>query len=381
MSTLTTRVLASVTEIAPAEWDQLVCGSPLGTAFHTHGWLRAYETAAPGACRPMHIAAFDGRDLVGVCPAFLVSDCPRLHDYQSSLVTRPVRFAGPVVLAHSLYAFYGGVVVRGADVPVTAGLVDALTHAARDQRAAVVGFVNVPEEQGTLLSCLERSGFHRGYISSTNRLAIRWPSYEEYLRQLPTYNRRRNLRRERRRGESRGLRFTLGFEGVDWDHVAELANWPFSRHGTGAVPHFTARYLEANAPGRSSCDSDMMVARDASGRPIGYALSLRHGGTLFGWVMGLDYDAMSEYNQNHGYYHQLIEYAIRHGLETIDTGRGAYQFKVRYGFTQHPLQLAMRGLSADVDDTVRGWVADIARNAWHRFETKMARAQAGGGRD
>ncbi|CAM5271224.1 hypothetical protein SMICM304S_06064 [Streptomyces microflavus] len=114
-------ILSTIHDADADAWNRVV-GLAAGSVFHTWQWLAAFEDAPPGEFEPRHIAAYQGDELVGICPAYLVHDCPRL-----SYLVELGDFAptGPILLAHSLAALDGGPLA----VPGHDGAVDALLHA------------------------------------------------------------------------------------------------------------------------------------------------------------------------------------------------------------------------------------------------------------
>ncbi|CAO0836377.1 hypothetical protein SMICM17S_12035 [Streptomyces microflavus] len=66
-------ILSTIHDADADAWNRVV-GLAAGSVFHTWQWLAAFEDAPPGEFEPRHIAAYQGDELVGICPAYLVHD-------------------------------------------------------------------------------------------------------------------------------------------------------------------------------------------------------------------------------------------------------------------------------------------------------------------
>lgn len=361
-------LVESLESVRPDQWDELV-GAAGGGVFHSHGWLRAYERAAPHHSRPLHLLEREQGLVRAVLPAYLTEGCPRLDAHRRLMVMSPTPLQEPMLLAHSLYAYYGGPLVAPGAGRGASGLLDAFETMAADRGVEVFGLVNVPEHRPDLVRELERRSYFVGYLSSAMVLPVRWSSFDEYLAWLPG-KRRWKARTQMRRAAGQGLSVESTRDPGALDALVDLARRTLARHGHGELDLFPSAYLEATVAELGE-RAGFRVVRGPSGDPLCVVLVLEFGDCLLPWVAGIDYDQQETYETYHCFCRSLIDEAIRRGFREIDMGRGTFRFKRRYGFERRRLFLALNTPRASLRDEVERWSSDLAQSALARHEPEF----------
>lgn len=114
MSGYETKVCIDLAQITPGKWNQVV-RAVNGSVFYSYQWLHAYTRATPHRSQLYYLLAYHQNRLVGILPAYLTQDCPRLTAYRQYLVTPQTTLKEPMLLAHSLYSYYSGPLTKRQD--------------------------------------------------------------------------------------------------------------------------------------------------------------------------------------------------------------------------------------------------------------------------
>jgi predicted N-acyltransferase len=342
-------VLDDISQSAPAAWNTVVQASA-GAIFHTHEWLRAFEQAPPGQFKAAHLLALSNEQIVGVCPAYLTTDCPRLSYYFHTGGSVSLNPAGPVLLAHSIAAFMGGPIVQAGHERVRSGFLIALERLAHELGAWAYGIANL-DGRSQLVGELLSNGFATARLSTSYLLHNRWNTIESYWETMSSHRRQRILAM-RRRGLQRGARIQVNqmSSGVD---VLGLVHQLLERHGT-PIDILPSSFLEALDTQLAPYAQHLLV-EDAAGKPLGIMLGwlLQDVWTL--WIAGLDSDRLDEYGTYHMLLASAVEHAITNRFRLINFGRSNDTIKRRYGCTRVPLYLALRARQRQDTALLHAW--------------------------
>ncbi|MEV7056030.1 GNAT family N-acetyltransferase [Streptomyces microflavus] len=328
-------VLSTIHDADADAWNRVV-GLAAGSVFHAWQWLAAFEDAPPGEFEPRHIAAYQGDELVGICPAYLVHDCPRL-----SYLVELGDFAptGPILLAHSLAALDGGPLA----VPGHDGAVDALLHAlgeaARSAGARVWGVANASADR--LSGRLMRQGFATAHITTSYRCATDVETVEEYWA-FAEGHRRRKLARERRLAASD---HTVRDRPADTDTTIRLIHCLLQDRDTptDVLPATFLRAMQARlAPFERS-----ITAVDGAGHTVGVFAGWQFGPVWSMWLAGLDTERLPSFVPYRAMAGRIVESAVATDVATVDLGRSNGMEKRKLGAYPVPLHLALRAADRD----------------------------------
>ncbi len=327
------RVVSRIAELPAAEWDLLAGANP----FVSHAFLSALEESGSAAKEtgwlPQHlaIAGRDGR-LMGAVPLYLKS-----HSYgeyvfdwgwadayeraggsyypklQACVPFTPV--TGPRLLLHP----------ESERPAVARALVAGMLELARQSRVSSL-HVTFPTEAEW------RDLGDAGFLRRTG-LQYHWQNrgyetFDDFLASLAS-RKRKAIKKERRSVAESGVRLralTGGeIEPRHWD-----AFYRFYRATTDKKwgPSYLTREF-FHLLGKTLGERVVLIVAEWQGEPVGAALNLVGGGTLYGrnWggvghVKFLHFEAC---------YYQAIDYAIRHGLHRVEAGAQG-EHKIQRGY-------------------------------------------------
>lgn len=97
------RIIESITEVHPNQWNSLVKQAALGTVFHRHGWIHAIETGFDA--EPRHIVVEKDNNPVAVFPNF--------YDTIDTPIAKTLVDRSPVRELNSITPGFGGPITGG----------------------------------------------------------------------------------------------------------------------------------------------------------------------------------------------------------------------------------------------------------------------------
>lgn len=368
-----TRVVESISEVDREQWNGVVRAGG-GTPFHSHQWLSAYEEAGPHESTALHVLAYDGDRLAGVLPAYLTAGCPRLKAHREYVVSRPTWLPEPMLVAHSLYSYYGGPICSARDVETEAALIERFGTEAPARGASVAALVNVPEQRRSTLERLEAQGYTTSYLSAVMTMEVPYGSFESYLAALPPKH-RQTIRAADRRATAAGATAAV-VEGVPpLEELKPLEQAILEHHGHADVDLYPTEYLAA-VERHMKDELRCVLVWTPEGSLSCFMLLFLSGDAMTGWVAGIDYGVLRQYEPYHHAFRTVIRYAIEHGVTRLDMGRGSWRFKHRYGYRPTPVYVAMRGNSRRSSTEVERWCADLSEFALRERQEESAKASA-----
>lgn len=317
-----TRVVASLREVAPSEWNRLDAGD---NPFLLHEFLRALEDSecvgTGTGWLPQYLIAEENGRLAGAVPLYL-----KAHSYGEYVFD----WAWAEAYARAGLRYYPKLVAAVPFTPVTGPRVlvapgfDA--HAVRDTLArAALEFANMtkasslhwlfttPDDNRALASSglIERRGsqFHwqnRGYRD-----------FDDFLAGF-TSEKRKKVKRERRFVREAGVVMQVRdgpeLTARDWETFHAFYHATIRKHG--AIPYLNGAFFDAI--GRTMPERIVMVFARRGSDVVACALNLRSRDTLYGRYWGGD-DAIHSLHFETCYY-TPIEYCIARGLHRFEAG-------------------------------------------------------------
>ena len=178
------RVLRSVADLAPEQWDAL-CNDPV----FSHGWFLALEESGAVAAEPRHIVLESAGEAVGILPCFVQRGDP-YYDLGVRLfgpLRRPLTALGvralPALLAYSPLAqrsavFVAPTVDRLAALRVFA---ETMEQICRDEGLAVSGWPFASDRDPTLKFALHESGHRAAFLGPTASWRNAYASFDAYV--------------------------------------------------------------------------------------------------------------------------------------------------------------------------------------------------------
>ncbi len=351
----TLRILSSVEEVSPREWDAVAQSASPILRWH---WLRAFEASGSASARtgwqPHHFTLWRAGRLVAFAPAYVKhhslgeyiydfawADAARsigVDYYPKLLVGVPL---SPVTAPR--FSAAPGEDVAGARERLLRAAVDA----AKDGGMSSVHVLFVTEDEA---AALESLGLARRWTMQLHWRNAGYRSYDEFLSRFDA-RRRHQLRRERAAAAKQGItvRTVRGGE-LSAEH-AELA-WRFyestnTKHAWGRVQLNRQFFREVF---ETMPDSIEMVLAERDSRVIAGAFNLATKERLYGRYWG----AFEEVPFLHFHvclYHSIDE-CIRLGRSVFEAGAGG-EHKLARGFEPTAVHSAHLLFDRRLDRAVR----------------------------
>ncbi|WP_392676626.1 GNAT family N-acetyltransferase [Streptomyces sp. LN785] len=323
-------VVPTIHAVDPEAWNRVVADAG-GSIFHTWHWLAAFEDFPPGDFEARHLLAYDGDDLVAICPAYLVNSCPRLT-YLADLAD--LSLPGPVLMAHSLAALEGGPLAAAGHESARISLLAGLEASAHDSGAWAWAVANAPA--GPLTGQLMRDGYATAHITTSYQCATDVPGVEDYWA-FSTSRYRRKLGQERRGTERE---FTLTEQRPDTDTLVRLVHSLLQDRNTptDVLPDGFLHALHT----RLAPFERTITAVDADQQTVAVFAGWQFEATWSSWLAGLDTSRLSKFTPYRTMAVRLIDSAVNSPVTTVDLGRANAAQKRRLGARPVPLYLALK---------------------------------------
>jgi hypothetical protein len=336
------RVVSGMAEIDATEWDACASGSDSretspsqANAFISHAFLKALEDSGSASRAtgwlPQHLLfeAADGR-LLGAMPCYLKPHSLGEYVFDHGWADAYERAGGhyyPKLQVSVPFTPVTGrrLLVRDGDEQTRAILLQAATTLAERLAISSLHITFLTEVEWMLAGKL-------GFLQRIDR-QFHWrnPGYagfEDFLAAL-TSRKRKAIRNERRQAVENGIE-------IDWVTGSDLteAHWDsfFTFYMDTGARKWGSPYLNReffSLVGGSMADQILLVLAKRNGRYVAGALNFVGGDRLYGRYWG----AIEEHPCLHFEvcYYQAIDYAIRHGLGTVEAGaQGAHKLARGY---------------------------------------------------
>ena len=331
------KVLESIGAVAAEQWD--ACAG-LYDPFAGHAFLRALEdsgaTTAETGWLPQHLVIEDEGGEVSACaPLFLKNHSYGEYVFDWGWADAFQRAGGsyyPKLQSAIPFTPISGrrLLVRpgaGDDLPDI--LIAGMVRLAEQLRVSSVHVTFPSEDQWRRLGA---NGFHLRLGQQYHWENKGYGSFEDFLNALSS-RKRKAMRRERRAVAEQGVRLTT-LAGPDirerhWDAFYRFyRNTSDRKWGPAYLNRSFFSLLGERLGGRV-----VLVLAEADGRPVGGALNLLGGDTLYGRYWG----GIGDYPFLHfeACYYRAIDFAIEHGLARVEAGaQGPH--KIQRGYLPCP---------------------------------------------
>jgi hypothetical protein len=344
---LEVRVIDTLTEVAPAEWDacagwNLQPGqSPSGSGqnpFVSHAFLQALEESKSVGRRtgwlPQHllIEDEDSKQLLAACPLYVKSHSQGEyvfdHGWAEAYQRAGGRYYPKLQIAVPFTPVPGPrLLIRpnAAATEIRAALIETLTATTRNSHLSSLHVTFCSEEEALALKdagFLHRIGLQYHWHNDN------YGSFDDFLAALNS-RKRKAIRKERAAIAEYGLtiRQLSGSEitQAHWD--AFFAFYMDTGNRKWGSPYLTRQFFDlisARLP-----DQVVLMLADKDGVPVAGALNLRGSDCLFGRNWG----CLADYRFLHFElcYYQAIDYAITHGLARVEAGAQG-EHKIQRGY-------------------------------------------------
>lgn len=367
---MTVRLLSSLDEVTPAQWDALHDGR---NPFVAHSFLAGLE--AHGCLRddwgwtPQHLTLWDGEALIAAAPGYLKTNSHGEFVFDHAWARAFAHYGRdyyPKWLCAVPYSPVTGPRLLARDADARRQLIDSIPRMASAIRAssAHVNFLDAGDDAAFdgVPGWLQRVDVQYHWHNDAG-----WHCFDDFLGAMD-HKHRKNIRQERAKVVRNGATFRIvhGDEASEADLVAMHGFYLQTFAEYGNSPALTLAFLRHLA--RTMPRQLVLVLADHEGETIAGALCLRGGDTLYGryWgaartLPGLHFEAC---------YYQGIDYCLREGLTRFEPGAQG-EHKIDRGFL--PAFVRSRHWIADPDFAVplARWCEEEA-TAVRRYAAQLA---------
>lgn len=361
MSSLSARVLQSIHEVPPGEWDALTGNN---NPFVEHAFLALLEDSGSvgprTAWQPAHLALYDGPLLVAASPFYRRGDSygEYIFDwgwaqaaqraglryypkYTSAIPFTPA--TGPRMLVAPGRP-------RG---PLQNALAGLALEVARKAGGSGVHWLFVEEEEQQSLGT---AGYHARASFQFHWRNRGWKDFDAFLADF-TRKRRHEVQRERRKVREAGLEVRVlrgtEMEEEDWAMVRHF--YRSTTEKMGAIPYLKDRFFQL-LPERFAHRTVTVIARHGTRRVAG-TLNFSKGNHLYGRYWG----CLEEFPALHFEccYYALIEWGLANGIELFEAGAQG-EHKISRGFLPALTRSAHRLFHPGLEQAVAQFLTDEA---------------------
>jgi len=325
-SDITLEAVSSVRQIAAEDWD--ACANPQGNVYNpflSHAFFAALEESGSATARTgwlaRHLITRSGTRILGIAPCYLKSHSQGEYVFDHSWADAFMRAGG---------AYYPKLQVSVPFTPVTGPRL--LVRADADQErtrealiAGLIGLCNQLEVSSAHVTFAQNDDWERlaehGFLQRTDQ-QYHWrnenyKSFDDFLATLASRH-RKAIKRERRGAVASGISIHVltGAEITEdaWDSFYEFYMETGSRKW-GRLYLNRAFYTQI---AQTMADDIVLIMAKREGRWIAGAINFKGSDTLYGRHWGaIEHHPFLHFEVC---YYQAIDYAIHHGLKSVEAG-------------------------------------------------------------
>ena len=335
-----TRIVASLSEIGQAAWDELVQRQPHANPFLSFAFLHAlHESGSASAAtgwQPHYLTLWQDDVLHAALPLYLKS-----HSYGEYVFDwawadayrrNGLRYY-PKLLSAIPFTPVAGPRLLARDAAAQAALIEAL-RALQEESGLSSTHILLPTEDEALR--LREAGFILRSSVQFHWINRDYRDFDDFLEALER-KKRKNIRAERRRVREAGVRFRL----VPGSAAGE-AEWRFFKrcYDSTYAAHYSTPYLNLDfflRIGRQMPQHLLLVIAERDGRRIAASLLVHDERALYGRYWGaLEHLPCLHFETA---YYQPLAFCIEHGIERFEGGAQG-EHKMARGFLPHTLHSA-----------------------------------------
>lgn len=350
----------SISEIPPAQWNEMARG---GGLFTSHEYLGMARGSA------WYLTVVSDGDYVAALPVYSLPPAENRY-YQPTLHFPRLAGDGPSVLAGSQGGYRNQLIVHDGLVPADRQHAIRLLLASlreltcqRGQDHAYFLFLTAGSAAELSRAC-PRARPELAYVGDT-WITIEGSGFDDYLGAL-SRDRRQMVRREIRRFAEAGLTITAEDPVSLLPETARLMAQLEHKHGSETSEQEIASVLgdhyRALGPGA------VTFACWLDGKPVGVSVGFAWGDKLYMRSAGFDYQALpGKFEYFNLVLYEPVRYCLRNGLRAVHLGATAHEAKVMRGARLSPLfNLALPAAEASRQETAAAGDGSIAYWAQQR---------------
>lgn len=323
----TVKILHSLSEITPEQWDSCARGAGPYNPFLSHKFLYALEVSG-SVCnetgwQPFHLVVENGdeanKELVGVVPMYLKNHSQGEYVFDHGWADALQRAGGnyyPKLQASIPFTPATGprLLSRDGSPESQDLLLSACAEVAEQVKTSSLHMTFMPKDQWQRAGEL---GFLKRMDQQFHWHNANYSSFEDFLADLAS-KKRKNLKRERREALSQGIEIEW-VTGADlneqhWDAFYEF--YLDTGERKWGTPYLNRKFFSLISA--TMADDILLIMAKREGRYIAGALNFIGENTLFGRNWGCVED--HRFLHFEVCYYQAIDFAIAKGLKTVEAG-------------------------------------------------------------
>ncbi len=324
-------VHSSLEKVGVERWNDLMaaCGAPV---FYYSSFLTAFERLPLHAVREFHyiVGVGESGDLQFGFPAFLLDGT----DPMRVLATHFAELTGkPVLLSHVWHCYDSWLPARQLDEATIRPAIEAFEDVARQLRVTAYGFVNVAGD-GALAAALDNAGLSGKQIDRRFNVDLRpFGDPDAYLKHLG-HSSRSAAHKCQNRAEIAGVRTRfVDIASGDVDGFIKLARANAAKYNNS---DYYRPGLFGEFVGMLGAQAKLLEIHQGD-RLIGASVCLTDARRFHFWACGSDYEAIPRVSPFYLAFLAILSEALRTGAPLLEAGRRNETFKLRYGFSPHPV--------------------------------------------
>ena len=317
MPSPTLRILDTLHDVPPDQWDALAGSGP----FLRHAFLHGLEASGcvgdDAGWSPCHLTLWEDGRLAGAMPLYLKSHSYGEYVFDWSWAEAYQRHGLPYypkLLCAVPFTPATGPRLLAPTAALRRQLVDAAFALAAQQRVSSLHVLLPPETQAQELAACGLMIRSSVQFHWENR---GWRDFDDFLSSMG-HDKRKKIKQERRRVREAGIVFrrVSGADAseADWDFFTRCYQRTYRQHhSTPYLNRAFFRYLTRTMP-----HNVLLVIGSRDGQPIAAALNVHGASTLYGRYWGA-----TEFHSGLHFetcYYQAIEFCIEHGLHVFEGG-------------------------------------------------------------
>jgi len=326
------KILDSLIDISPAEWDSLTEDNPTICHAYLQSMIDAGCTTAKSGWLPQFLTLWRGIDgrqmLCGAVPLYVKS-----HSYGEYVFD----WAWAEAYQRHGLEYYPKLLAAVPFTPCSGGRLLARTSA--DKKILVDGLINLAgqSEASSLHILFPNADDHllltnAGMMPRTS-IQFHWQNagyktFDDFLATM-SHDKRKKVKQERRKVSEAGITFKrlIGADvtSKDWDFFVECYNHTYQAH-------FSTPYLNRNffgLIGERMPENILLIVAEREGQPVASALNLFSKHTLYGrYWGGLEFHSGLHFETC---YYQALAFCIERGIQVFEGGAQG-EHKLARGF-------------------------------------------------
>jgi predicted N-acyltransferase len=342
-------VFNSINDIPEKEWNDLVVSE---NAFLKHHYLRVVEESMSFKYKFWYLAIRDDEKIVALVALFsmpvyldMLSSGAIRHIsekvrkiYKNFLVTHPLFVGSPPSISNNTIIISESV----NKSEVLGVIVEAVEKIAVENHLQIIAYKEFEDEDCVYMDKLSNQyNYIKVNSLPTNKLSIKWDSFDEYMKSLKTPY-RQSINANFRKLNSGDIKAEVitEFGEVFNDYHFGLYEAVMGK-AEFQLEKLTAEYFKriADVPDNEAC----MVSLKRDDLVLGYFLVSNSGkNSISAMFAGINYEYSRQFDIYFNLFYEVIKLAIERKKDIIEFGQNSYHFKSRIGCLQYPLYIYIR---------------------------------------